>query len=258
MQKLTRYLKAIIQSFYNPPLYREVLTQWQGIGAVYMLVLSAVMAVVLATIMAYGSVAFKRTELPHIAAQLPKMTITDGTIKVEGPQPAKVQGSKDMLLLYIDTTKSEEELRKVGDKVLMLVGKDFILIHSAQGFDKKTFENIKKMEISGDTILQGWPSPVAVFIGVWILGTLGQFMGLLFMAVAVVLCSYIVTAMMREEYEFDTRMRLSAIAMTPAILLSKILLLLANHNTAIWFDVLLSVLYFYVMVVLMRRPAVEK
>ena len=258
-QRLARYLKAIAQSFYSPPLYREVVTQWKGFGGLYLLVLSGAMALVLATIMAYGSMEFRDKELPHLAAQLPKLTVTDGKISIEGPQPAKVSSSNGMVLVYIDTTKSEEELRKQADnKVMMLVGKDFALIRMPTGFDKKTFENVKKFEISGKQLLENWPSPVAVLIAVWLLGTCGQFIGLLFMAVAVGVCSYIVTAAMREEYDFETRMRMAAVAMTPATLLSKGLLLFANHNTGTWFDVLLSVLYFYVMVVLMRRPEVAE
>src|SRR5690606_13877355 len=88
----------------------------------------------------------------------------------------------------------------------------------------------------------------------------GQFINLLFGVLAVAAVSYIITAFMQEEFFFLTRMRLAALAITPPTFVTLALQSLLMHQSAPWLPVLLSCLYFYVMVVLMRRigpPIIE-
>lgn len=256
MQKLKTYLKAIFQSFYNPPLYRAVMTEWQGVGGLYLLVLSGLLAFLLACFMAYGTVQFKQDKLPGILAQMPTMTVKDGILKVQGPEPAKITDDKKTVLVYIDTTKSEQELRSEKEAAYVYVGKDFMLVKGPAGFEKKTFEKVGTLNISREAIEKNWPGPVMLALVVWPFVTLGQLISFLFLALTVAVCSYIVTAPMKEEYPFETRMRMAAIAMTPAVLISKILLLGINHNTGTWMEILLSVFYFYVMVLAARKDRV--
>ncbi len=256
--RLKANAKAIVQSFYHPPLYLTVIREWRGIGAAYLLLLSTILAAFLAALMAYNSERFKADQLPHILAQMPKMTITDGVLKVQGPEPVKVsartdKGNRMPLLFYIDTKASEEQLLADGGNAIMLVGKDFMLIKTPTKTDRRSFEKIDHFEINPEAIQENWPGPVFITLFFWVLLTFGQFVSLLILCIIVAACSYLVTVSVSESYDFETRMRMSAIAITPPVLLTKTLVIAANHDTGSWFTVLLALFYVYVMLVSSRR-----
>lgn len=257
MQKLKAYAKAIYQSFYNTDLYRAVVADWKGFGGQYLLVLSAIVAVLVSIIFAVTLASFEKEQLPTILQQMPSMMIAEGTLQVNAPQPVIVRDkSQKNLIFYIDTRADETDLRKV-DGAMVAVGSNFMLIKGKNGLEKKSFASIKRLIIDPIEIQKHWPNAVYVAAALWPLAVFGQFINLLIIAGVVAVCSYVVTAPMREEYNFETRVRIAAIAMTPAILLSKFLLFAFNHNTENWFDILLSVFYFYVMIISTRKKAVQ-
>jgi hypothetical protein len=258
--RLKTNAKAIVQSFYSPPLYRDVIYNWKGFGGLYVLLLAFILAFLLSAMMGISSEKFKKHQLPQILAQMPRMVILDGVLNVYGEQPVSVamprtKNSKDdpVLLAYIDTHAAEEELFQQKGKARIIVGASYMLMQSQGVYKRREFNGIRRLDLDPSQIQGKWPDPLTLTLVFWPLMTLGLTLNFLIMAVVVTVCSYIVTAFMQEEYDFETRMRISAIAMTPSLLLSKGLILTVGHSTETWFDVLLAVFYFYVMIVASRK-----
>jgi hypothetical protein len=255
--RLKTYGKAIYQSFYHPPLYRDVIWIWKGFGGQYLMVLSVLLGAMMAVMVAISSMQFEKHRLPQILAQIPQMQIKDGILIVQAPQPVKVsvqeKNGTSQLLAYIDTEVPEQKLNEQKGVAQIIVGSDHMLVRGKNGYMRSSFAKMSNMNIDPIEIQKGWPSPITVFVFSLLFMSIGLFLNMLILAVVIAVCSYLVTAFMRQEYSFETRVKIAAIAMTPAMLLSKLLIVAADHATETWFDILLSVFYVYVMIVSSRK-----
>ncbi|MDB5477812.1 MAG: hypothetical protein JWM96_307 [Alphaproteobacteria bacterium] len=225
-----------------------------GFGALYLGLLSLVLTLVLGTSVLISVNQFEKTELPHILAQVPPMRMANGEITVEGKQPVTIKSRNKEMTITIDTEKSENELRET--KTNIGIGKDFVFLQSGDTYRPLYLKDMeaKDYTLNKDTLQRFAHDNIrvlkfAAFPFLW----LGQFINVIVKCFFVALLSYVVTAFMREEYDFLARMRLAALALTAPQLISLVMGLVFNHQTAIWFVFLLSSLYIYVMIVLMRR-----
>jgi hypothetical protein len=252
---LKKYLCAIFQSFYKPELYREAIFNWKGYGGRYLMVFAVLLAAILAASFYISLYQFQQKDLPFITKQIPTMTVIDGIVSVTEKQPVIVQSQDKNFTMTIDTKKSAADLR--ATKSTVAIGKDFLLIHgmdnSYQMMDLKSIKG--KLLIDEDNIYKFIHIFKIVAVPLlWV----GQLINLLLKVMVVTFFSYVVTAFMREEYDFLARMRLSALALTPPTIITTIVAIALNHDIAPWFFMLASCLYMYVMIVLMRRlPPVD-
>jgi Protein of unknown function (DUF1189) len=253
------YLHAISQSFYKPEIYRQAIYNWKGFGGRYLVLLGALLAVILYASFLVSLNVFEKQELPYIAEQVPTLTIVDGVVSVKEKQPLVIQSKNKQMKITINTAASENELR--AEDTQFGLGKDFLFMKGRNGqyelIDLKKFKG--KFSISKETLFQQWNDKIlSVKIFSLPLLWLGQITDLLVHCLIVAVLSYAVTAFMAEEYIFLTRMRIAALALTPAEIISALLKSLFNHTSETWFIMLLACLYIYVMIVLMRRlPPVE-
>lgn len=250
---LKTYILAIIRSFYDPTLYREVIEKWRGFGGAYLFLLSGVVGILLFIPFLLVVNSFEKHKLNDILEQMPAMTIQDGEIKVEGKQPHIV--SVPPFIMTIDTTKSESELRDT--KTHVGIGKTFIFINMNGNYQIQYLkaENTQKPVVINKTILRNmWDTNIPAIKTIALpLLWIGQFFSSIITALVVAVVSYFVTAFMEDEYIFLTRMRLAAIAVTPPLFISLLLQVTLQHRPAPWFPVLLATLYLYVMIVLLRK-----
>lgn len=251
---MSSYLSAVIQSFYNPEIYRKAIVKWQGFGGKYMALVGLILAIILSISLYIAMNNFGKNEFPHIAKQIPPIELTGGHLSVEGEEPVVIQSRDKKLKITIDTTKTENEMRQ--DKVQIGVGKTFIFFTDYQG-NEKSFDlnNIKEnYKFTSKDVIDGWNknTPIIRMIAIPFLW-LGQFIDLVIEVVVIAVLSYIITAFMQEEYDFLTRMRLSVLAVTPAEILTTTLKVTIGHLAQPWLVLLLACLYIYVMIVLMRR-----
>jgi hypothetical protein len=250
-----KYLKALFQSFYKPELYREAITSWKGIGGAYLILLAAVLAIILAIGFYVSIVPFERDDLPFIAKQVPAITIDNGTVSVTAKQPVTIANQNKTFIMTIDTSKAASDLR--DGKNQLAIGKDFIMVRD----QNNGYQVIDLTKIKGKLLID--ESHIYKFINMFKIMAFpllwfGQILNLFVKLIVVTVLSYVVTAFMREEYDFAVRMRISILALTPPVLIALVLSLGFDHDVAPWFFMLLSSLYIYVMIVLMRRlPPVE-
>lgn len=253
-------VRSLYQSFYKPEIYREALLQWPGFGGKYLMVLALVLAFMLASQFWYTLDQFKRHSLPQLIESVPTITIEDGEITdIQGEQPVIIHSEDKSLTLIIDTTKNENELRQM--KPHIGVGRDFIFVSDYKGNDRRiTLEKMTgKTVINEKELYRLWDRhvPTIQIFAVPLLWV-NQIVILLFSCLLITVLSYIVTAFLPEEYPFNARMRLSALAITPPSILIALLQVTIKHESQPWLVFLVATLYIYVMIILMRRlPPLE-
>lgn len=92
-------------SFFSPELYRDVGRRWRGIGFWYLVLLLAVSWLPVAIKAHVGFAHFVRQDAPRTLADFPGITITDGVVSIDRPEPYlwRDPDSRDVLL-YVDTS----------------------------------------------------------------------------------------------------------------------------------------------------------
>lgn len=248
------YCRALVEAFYNPRIYREAITAWQGFSGLYVALLSAVTGLILLTAFFITLNNFDRKHLDELLEQLPTVTIEDGLVSVNAPEPVIIKNSSKDLTIHIDTTQTEEELRATDTTIG--IGRDFMFVQYQGQYERLPINELRntKLVINKDSLRDMWNTNIPTvktiaFPMIW----LGQFLNLMISCAVVALLSYFVTTFMAEEYDFLTRMRLAALALTPASIISMLMKLTMAHQTAPWFSLLLALLYLYAMIILMRK-----
>ncbi len=251
---MKKYLQAIYQSFGNPGLYARAIHAWRGNGFVYLLVLASLTAFLLAAQFSYILYRFNRDELPHILTQIPEMTLTNGTLTTMAVQPQIITAKSHDVIAVIDTTKNQTELTK--EKAALLLGKNFVLIRQADN-DVRRIEyselGTNTLQINAATIksLFSQLQYLAFLIVPFLIGM--QWLTSITLAVLAATLSYVVTAYMPEEFNFETRLRMGAIAITPPLVVNKIIGVFTTYQLGYWIILAIWVLHLYIMVIATRH-----
>ncbi|HEY1096099.1 MAG TPA: DUF1189 family protein [Alphaproteobacteria bacterium] len=246
---MKKYLKALYESFGQVRFYHEAIYQWTGSALAYLLVLATLVSIALAVQLTITIQTFNQQELPHLLQQWPKITLQEGEVIMTVPQPYKITSRSGTTLIYIDTTKNETELGK--EKAALLVGKDFVL-------NKRSDNNVQKTDLSkfkSTTYVMDRAKienfftsfTYAPFIALPII-LCGQWLMLLAMTIVAGTLSYVVTAYMKEEFDFETRMRIGAVALTPPFIINQLLHIFTTYSMGVWITLILWLLHMYVII----------
>ena len=248
------YLRALYESFYNPRLYREAIISWPGFGGRYLAILAILLSLGMTVNILYGLHVFEKNELDHLIGQVPDITVTNGKFGLEGNKPVIISNRDKTINITIDPSKSESEMREM--KTQVGIGNDFILFQKNNDYQIMDMQSLqqKDFKIDKQSLRNLWDqnAPFAKILSPFLLW-LGQLVDVIIECFVVAILSYLVTSFMREEYDFLTRMRFAALALTPPEIISTVLNISIGHISAPWFILLLACLYIYVMIILMRR-----
>jgi hypothetical protein len=248
------YLRALYRSFFDAEQYRATLKNWRGIGAIYLLLLSAFVSLFGSAYVGYNVYHFKQNELPEIMAQMPVITIREGHVSVNKEEPVIIQGRENRnFKIVIDTKASQDDFKK--QDVTLGLGENFFIFKSKGKYQTKLLTEMQTDLVIDNAFVNKTINDFLRFlpIAIYPILTISQFVGYLLQAFVIALVSYIVTALIKEEYDFEKRMRVAALAMTPGTILGLVLLIVAGHQTSTWLTILMALLYIYVMILLMRR-----
>lgn len=253
-QRLKTYLRALPRSFYDPAQYRETIAWWSGFGAIYLLIVAAIISLFMVGFVGYSVHLFRKNDLPAIIEQLPTIIIKEGEVSMDREDPVTIVTKTQGIKVIIDPKSSEEDFKKTD--AMIGIGKNFAVFKGRKGFETTRFDKDDNIVISQQTIADWTSKLTAGMIPVlYIVALFGQFINYLFQTFLIAIASYILTALIREEYNFETRMRISALALTPALFITNASLIVLHHQMAMWFNVLLALLFLYTMILLMRRYA---
>lgn len=241
----------IARSFYDVSLYKIAITNGRGFGGRHALAVGFISTLFLLVVAGVYIETFKRTTLPDIIDHVPTITITDGVVSVPDNVTMPINLKIDDKLFVVDTTRPAA---KFGDEpgFFMGIGKDFIITKVPEGLEKRSIKKDANVVINADMVRSLFASYLLLFLFALPMISVIQSGLFLIQGVLMAVVTYVVTSFMREEYDFETRLRLSVLAITPPTIIINVLTITLLHQTSAWFLFLVGALYFYVMIRLMR------
>lgn len=224
------YFHALVLSFFSKALYRDVGRQWRGTGLAYLLLVIALVWIPTVIKGHLGLAAFVKNDAPAITQQIPPITIVNGKASTDAPLPHLIKDPKsgDTIAL-IDTRQAaepdnSEAIPLVLTQTKLVMHKDAreTRIYDLAGVGRFSIDRAKVEGwlATGKTWLFPILYPLAVlfsfvFRGIQIL--IYALIGLLF------------SRMLNVNLDYKALMRLSAVAITPMLILNLVLEFVPVH-----------------------------
>ena len=213
-----------VLSFFSRSLYRDVCFHWESAPFVYLLLLLAVCMIVPIVRIDRGISEFMDNEAPNIIAQIPAISISDGEVYIDEPQPYYIRepwfGGK---LVVIDTTGDIASPDEAG--VAVLITKTEAIIGGGDS-EVRTygFQSIDNFTLDRDDIAS-WlatidkvAAPILYVVAVLVSFALGTILALIYAAIGLLFASWL-----ESDTTYDELLRLAAIALTPPIIIMTLL-----------------------------------
>jgi len=254
-----RLINALWCSFYSGPLYRDVFTKWRGIGLMYLCLLSLIQTIVSTAYLDGQLDLFIRDYTPSIVQQIPKITIRDGKASTPDEKPYSiVDGQTGARIALIDT--SLEQPPAEPGLTSFFVGKKSLYV-----FNKAGKVQTIDFPVSEEIVLdQALFVSLLKFISSWGALLLSPFSlagNLVMMAVTAIFFSFFAWINFKSAAvtaPYTALLRLTAVALSPAVLFSMITVAFIPASTVSGFlFVLLAVGYIAFAVHAVKKSADE-
>ena len=215
-------------SFYSRALYRDIGTNWKGTGFLYLLLLLAICWLPIMYQFDRGLESFATKEAPIFIAKMPVFTVKNGQISIDKPLPFIVSDESGNPFIVIDTKAKYADLIQQPGQIFV---SDTEIIVKKEGGQVQVIDLPKDLTtVMGPaqvtTALNGFKS-WAVFILYPILVLSSYIYRILQALIYAGIGCLILAPIMKVKLNYTTVLRLSVIAVTPAIILNTILSLLA-------------------------------
>jgi Protein of unknown function (DUF1189) len=241
-------LHPIVYSFFSRSLYRDVAWNWKGPGLLYLLLLLALAWIPAAVTLQRSVGAMVDNIGPLILEQIPTLTITDGTVSIEQPQPylIKVPGSESPLAV-IDTSAGATP-QDFPEAMLLLTRHQLVLREKERGARIYDLSAIRSFRLDRARVESwgGWLRKWAalIFYPFLLLGSYAYriVQVLLYGALGVLFARAV-----KVDLEYVDLMRLSAVAVTPAVLLDTLRGWMGWSTSYIWWFVCLIITMGYLL-----------
>ena len=223
------YFEVPYLSWFSTSLYKEAAFSWKGTGILYILVLTALIQALTTTLLWMNLNSFLATSLPVMVKDFPDFTIKNGKAAFKISQPHYIRDENTNIICVIDTTgrtQTIDDEHCKGTQCLITADKAIIKKSSVET-RTFSFEKVEDFSLTGKDIVS-WSK---------ILGTLGipvlYFFGIVFMFLFRI-CQMIfysligkgISSVLGADISLKGLMRLSAVTVTPSILLTTALSLL--------------------------------
>ena len=211
-------------AFFSQALYRDVALRWQGVAFGYLLLLLA-LCWIPGALRIHSSVAFfVDEEAPLVIEQVPEITIIDGQAFVDSPQPYTIRDPEtDEALLVIDTTGTITSLEQTDARALVTAQQ--ATFHK-NAFETRSFSFARVDHYTLDKekiyrwmdIAKTWMAPV-----LYPLCILGSFVYRIIQVLIYACIGLLLASLCKGKLPFDALLRLSVVAITPAIIIGTLI-----------------------------------
>ncbi len=252
-----RIHEGLWAAFYSPDFYRSVVYRWKGAGLLYLLLVVAVSSLIISGIVTAQLLEF-RGHLPAITAQLPVIHIADGVLTTEPEGRHEIlEPETGQPLVIIDTgTDQPPATTAERDGAVIFAARRQLMVTSPEGDQQvQSFAKFGKLSLSPRQMEQLLNF---VIFAVLILTPLFLLVFLYFIRViqmfAFALLTWIFSGVMGRKLDYFERLRLTAAALTPALLFGSVIgpgINFPNSEIA-WFAV--AVLYIAFAISVVRPP----
>lgn len=219
-KKLYRIWQAPPLAFFSQALYRDVALRWKGVALGYLLLL-LILCWIPGAIKIHRSFAyFVDEEAPLVIEQVPEITIIDGQAFIDEPQPYTIRDPETGApLVVIDTSGTITSLEQTEARGLV-TARQAIFQKNAIETRSFSFETVDRYTLNQEKIThwldisKNWAAPVLYPFCV-----LFSFAYRLVQALIYACIGLFIAYLCKGKLPFDALLRLSIIAMTPAIII---------------------------------------
>jgi len=250
------HLHALVLSCCSTDLYRDVARHWKGAGLLYLLTLTVLSQIPILVQTQLGVSRFMRTEASKIVDQIPRITIRQGRAYLSAEMPLLIREPRTGgVLAIIDTTGRITSLDQTEAKVL-LTGDRMILRRSPTRTKVVGLARLEHLDFEPD-VARKW---LALFEA-WFVVALAPFalaFAYVFRLILVLVFAAIGMAAapgIKAPLRYPSLMRLTAVAMTPVVILDTIRTT-AGLRIPLWW-VMAAVLLLVLVLVAVRANAAE-
>ena len=219
-----------VLAFFSRELYRDVARNWKGTTFGYLFLLLLVCWIPLAMNLHRGVADFVEQEAPKLVSQIPEITITDGEVSIDEPEPYYIRDpDTGAALVVIDTTG---EISSLADtEAVGLVTKNAVTFEK-NAYETRTFSfrDIDYFVLTQGKIY-GWLDIVKRFAApvLYPFCVLGVFVYRILQALLYAAFGLLITRIVKTELSYDSLLRLSVVAVTPAIIVATLLAMASIH-----------------------------
>ena len=239
--------QALYASVYSKELYLDVIKRWRGYGFRYLLVLVLVSTVCVTWQITSEMYQLRDRYLDGFLAQIPKIEIANGVVTSEVSQPYTIknpESGKDLAIL--DTTGKVDSLADT-DAVLLLTKDKVYLRREGGGIQTENLSEVETFRIDAQSV-ESWVSTMS-WLAPWIFGLVVFGMTYVYRFFVLIIFSLIGILIVRVvglNWNFPLICRVTAVALTPVILLNLLLIVVLDKSALIpIFELVLTLGYVY-------------
>jgi hypothetical protein len=227
-------LRAIPLSFFSRALYRDVGGEWRGIGLVYLLLVVAFGTVLALLPMQAGLSLWVRGEGRMLAERVPTVLIRHRVVEVDRPMPYLLRDPRtNAVIAIVDTTGQITSLDTLKASALLTADRLTLRKSAAETrvFDLKAVDRFAISPAEARrwlSLFSTWAMPILAPV---VLG--GLFVYRLVQVFAFALIGLLMAGAMKLPLDLAPLMRITAVAMTPA-LIADAALGLSGHKPPGW------------------------
>jgi hypothetical protein len=213
-------LHALALSFFSPRLYRDVAARWYGTGVLYLLILCALAWVPLSIKAHLAARRFASDDFPGMSRDLPPVTVRDGQASSPVAQPYVIPDAAGQALFVLDTSSTAPAEARYA------LTRDQLRLRSPAGHVRTlSLRHVPDLSLDRDK-LDGYVQAFAPWFGIALypVGVLGTFLLAAVVNLVLATVALVVSTVGRKQLGFKTLYRLSAVAMTPAVIVATALM----------------------------------
>ncbi len=228
-------LQAPFLAFYSEELYRDVAGSWRGASFVYLLLLLVVCWLPMAFAVHDQVRTFVKDEGAYLVDQIPSITIRQGAVSSDVPQPYYIKDkAAGRVLAIIDTTGQVATLS--GSGAWVLLGKEQVSLRSKPN-EVRTYElsRIESFQIDS-TMARLWLDWLRRWAALFLysLALAGSYLYRIIAALILAAIGVPLARGLRAELGYGALVNIAIVAMTPVILGKTILEAARIHVPFSW------------------------
>lgn len=235
--------------FYSKELYRDVISNWKGLGAGYIFMIAILVTVPLTWHLQKLYTYFVENEAPPILEQVHPVSIKDGVLTTANNKPYTIQDSSSgKVIAIVDPRIDSPQGYKTSEAEVLVTRKQLLIKKNAYETRVYTFEKSGDLHLDGQKILS-WLKTVQKWLSLAIFPVLLVFFYLLFLVVTLLfsIIALFFSKLLSVFLSFQECYRLSAIALTPYIVLKGVDTYIFNFipDSARYLMIILTLIYIY-------------
>jgi len=212
-----------VLSFFSRDLYRDVGLSWKGICFGYLFLLLAVCWIPMMVRIHLGFTAFVKNDAPSVLEQIPVITITDGEISIDEPEPYYITiPDTNNNLAVIDTTDSITSPEDAN--AFCLLTKTSIIMKQSN-LETRTYDlsQVKSFTVSGDGIMK-FLNVITQFVAIILypILLLSSYVYRIIQALIFAAIGLLFVSLCKVSLQYGALLRLAVVAMTPCMIVKTV------------------------------------